>query len=67
MSKERKRYTYRCDDCDYTYKFNHIQTYKKCHKCKDRGQLNLQSIEVTDDEVSFVEKAEIEHQKGWKS
>lgn len=51
MSKEEKIYTYGCNDCEETYDFSHVQTYKNCKKCEWRGELRLQSIEVIDEEV----------------
>ncbi len=51
MSKEKKIYTYGCNDCEETYEFEHPQTYKNCTKCEDRGEIRLHSIEVIDEEV----------------
>lgn len=51
MSKEKNIYTYGCNDCDETYEFSHVQTYKNCTKCEWRGEIRLRSIEVIDEEV----------------
>ncbi len=51
MSKEKKIYTYGCNDCEETYEFEHPQTYKNCNRCKWRGEIRLHSIEVIDEEV----------------
>ncbi len=51
MTKEKKIYTYACNDCYEVYEFEHPQTYKNCNKCEYRGEIRLQSIEVIDEEV----------------
>tara|TARA_R100000541_G_scaffold58887_1_gene70965 strand:- start:1470 stop:1700 length:231 start_codon:yes stop_codon:yes gene_type:complete len=51
MSKEKKIYTYGCNDCEETYEFEHPQTYKNCNNCEWMGELRLHSIEVIDEEV----------------
>jgi len=33
------KYTYRCNNCSKVYRFPHLQSYKKCNKCKSGGQL----------------------------
>ncbi len=51
MTKEKKIYTYACNDCYEVYEFEHPQTYKNCNRCEYRAEIRLQSIEVIDEEV----------------